>query len=283
MLKDGQKIDTDTFFQNLLPNCGAENAGCHLNDSLYDSQYEQKVDHVVFSNIAIVEETGDHEFGAWAFDELDHKDRTEVRALVLVGAFTGNHDLRKDNNKLLWQAKNFEIKHYITDPGSGYGRAIPFSSFNLNDMKWEIMKEQVTRQPVGPDKTSIERRSIVINGYKPSVDHDVFSKLTLSEAKWMGRQILGISEDELTIALAASGFSAAELLLAREKLVSMQKNIADTLELSDEFPLLNQRKIDRKISYEPTGQSLELILSTGQKISVPEKGFKLLNGTLSKI
>lgn len=281
VLKDGEKIDSDKFFQNLLPNCGAEDQNCHLNPELYDSEYEQKVDHVVFHNIAIVEETNDHEFGAWAFDELDHKHRTEVKALVLVGAFTGNHDLRKDNNKLIWQSKNFEIKHYITDPGSGYGRAIPFSSFKLNDMKWEIMKEQVTRQPIGPGKSTIERRSLVINGYKPSVDHDVFSKLNLSEAKWMARQILSISEDELTIAIAASGFSAAELLLAREKLVSMQKNIAETLELLNEYPQLAERKINRNISYQPVGRPLDIILSNGEKISVEEKNFKLKNGELS--
>lgn len=282
VLKGGEKIDADTFFKNLLPNCGAEDQNCHLNAELYDSQYEQKVDHVVFHNIAIVEETSDHEFGAWAFDELDHKYRTEVRALVLVGAFTGNHDLRKDNNKLLWQSKNFEIKHYITDPGSGYGRAVPFSSFNLNDMKWEIMKEQVSRQPIGPGKTTIERRSLVINGYKPSVDHDVFSKLNLSEAKWIARQILSISEDELTVAIAASGFSAAELLLTREKLVSMQKNIAETLDLLNEYPQLAERKINRGISYQPTGKDLELVLSNGEKVSVEEKNFILSNGVLAR-
>ena len=282
VLKNGEKLDADTFFKNLLPNCGAEDQNCHLNAELYDAQYEQKIDHVVFHNIAVVEETSDHEFGAWAFDELDHKYRTEVRALVLVGAFTGNHDLRKDNNKLIWQSKNFEIKHYITDPGSGYGRAIPFSSFNLNEMKWEIMKEQVTRQPIGPGKTSIEKRSVVINGYKPSVDHDVFSKLNLSEAKWIARQILSISEDELTVAIAASGFSAAELLLAREKLVSMQKNIAENLDLIGEYPHLAERKIDKKISYQPTGRNLELVLSTGEKVTVEEKEFTLSNGVLAK-
>lgn len=282
VLKGGEKIDSDTFFKNLLPNCGVEDQNCHLNPELYDAGYEQKVDHVVFHNIAIVEETSDHEFGAWAFDELDHKDRTEVRALVLVGAFTGNHDLRKDNNKLLWQSKNFEIKHYITDPGSGYGRAIPFSSFNLNDMKWEIMKEQINRQTIGNGKSSVERRSLVINGYKPSVDHDVFSKMNLSEAKWMARQILSISEDELTVAIAASGFSAAELLLAREKLVSMQKNIAETLDLQSEFPQLAERKINRGISYQQSGKALELILSNGEKISVEEKNFTLNNGVLGR-
>ena len=282
VLKNTRVVATEEFLERLLPRCGPADQNCHLNDSLYDASFEDEIAFVAFHEIAIVEENNDHEFGAWAFDELDHKHRSEIRALVLVGAFTGNHDLRKDNNKLLWSAKNFEIKHAITDPGSGYGSGKPFSAYDANAMKWNIMREKVDHIPASNGKGSITRTSIVIDSFKPNVDHSVFSKLNLGEAKWMGRLIAGISEDEITEALAASGFSAAELLLVREKLVSMQKNIVEVLDLVPEFPELAARQINQKISYEPKGEDMYLSLKNGKYLSVEEGDYSLVNGVLKK-
>lgn len=45
---------------------------------------------------------------------------------------------------------------------------------------------------------------------------------------------------------------------------------------------LAERKINRGISYQPTGRALELVLSNGEKISVEEKNFTLSNGVLGK-
>lgn len=278
VLKTGENVSTSDLLKKLLPACGAADQNCHLNAQLYDAQFENEISHIVFHEIAIVEENKDHEFGAWAFDELDHKNRTEVRALVLVGAFTGNHDLRKDNNKLLWSAKTSEIKHAITDPGSGYGSSKPFSGFNINEMKWTLMREKVTpASESGPGETTI-----VIDEYKPNVNHSVFSKLNLDEAKWMGRQIAGISEDELSEAMAASGFSMAELILAREKLVSLQKNIVEVLELTAEFPELARRSINQKINFDSRREKQLLTLRNGKQISVEEKNDSLVNGVLVK-
>lgn len=278
VLKSGESVSTADLLKKLLPTCGPADQNCHLNAQLYDAQFENELSHIVFHEIAIVEENNDHEFGAWAFDELDHKNRTEVRALVLVGAFTGNHDLRKDNNKLLWSSKTSEIKHAITDPGSGYGSARPFVGFNINDMKWKLMREKVTpANESGPGTTTI-----VIDEYKPNVNHSVFSKLNMGEAKWMGRQIAGISEDELSEAMAASGFSMAELILAREKLVSLQKNIVEVLELTAEFPELARRSINQKINFDSRREKQLLTLRNGKQLSVEEKNDSLVNGVLVK-
>lgn len=283
VLKSGDKVEAEEFFNKLLAKCGEGDQSSHLNEACYDQQYESEVSHVVFGNIAVVEETSDHEFGAWAFDELDYKDRAEVRALALVGAFTANHDLRKDNNKVLWLQETSEIKYAITDPGSGYGIARPFSSFNLNEFRWKVMSNQtLTHEVAGGKGGRVSQKRIVIDGYYPSADHKVFSKLNLSEARWIARKIASISEDELTEAIAASGFSAAELLLAREKMISIQKNMIEILKLENEFPDLNARQINRSISYEPVGRALEITLKNGKQISVEEGSYRLQNGELKR-
>ena len=283
VLKDGKKILKSEFYKALFPNCANEpETICHLNEAVYDLSFESQIDYLVYKNIVVVKENKDHEFGSWAYGELDYDRRTEVRALLLAGAFTGNRHLRKDYNKLVWSAKNFEIKHFIYDLGSEHAGGISSDAYDPNEISWEVMRERLTRQSAGNGKTADNNSTMVIDGYKPFADHDVFSKLTFAEAQWMGRRIAGISEDELTEALAASRFSAAELLLLREKLVSLQKNIVKQLDLEDEFPRLKTRRINKKISYFPTGQNLELTLSDGKKIKVSEQNFKLMNGVLKR-
>lgn len=276
VLKNGESLKAADFFGRLLPHCPTAES-CHLSDANYDQNFENEINYIVFQHIAIVEETNDHDFGKWAFDELDHSSRPEVKALVLVGAITGNHDLRKDNNELIWSAKNFEIKHIISDPGSGYGSGMPFAGFNINEMRWHIMKEN---QPSAGDAQQNAQTQVLIDGYKPNASHKAFSKLNYNEAVWIGRQIAGISEDELTEAMAASGLSMAELLLAREKFISMQQNIVDVLDLEDEFVELMKRPINKKISHQPTGKPQVIKLKNGKEVAVEDDNEKLESGKL---
>ena len=112
------------------------------------------------------------------------------------------------------------------------------------------------------------------------MDHKVFKNLTLPEARWMVRLIAGVSESELTEALIASGFSMSEMLLAREKLISIQKNYIETFKLQKEFPALMNRTINKKMNYQSNLETSTLVLPNGHSYEVEERDHKIVNGKL---
>lgn len=273
VLKDGNKITTDEFFKKLLPSCGDSAMSCAIDLGVLNPRIDQEVDYLVFNNVAMIEDTSDFEFGSWAYDELDHQSRTEVRALALVGAWTGNYDLRKDNNKLQWSSKRNTIRHFISDPGSGFGKE--FSS-----SKWTVIDEVKTEDEEQSIASIQQQMSYYAINFRLNIDHNAFSKLTLQEARWMVRIIAGVSEDELTEVLISSGYSMSEMLLAREKFISLQKNMIEVFKLEDEFPELMARVIDKKMNYQADSEFTTIVLKNGHVYSVDEKNQKIINGVL---
>ena len=108
---------------------------------------------------------------------------------------------------------------------------------------------------------------------------DVKKKMGVSESITEA-EYCGVEEDELTEALATSGFSAAEVILAKEKLVSIQKNMIESVKLESEFPDSAIRKINKKISYIPEGPNLIMDLKNGHHYSIPTRGDRLEKGIL---
>lgn len=271
-LKSGENIDLKDFKSKLVPYCKTQDYRCFSNSALYNTDFEDRVAYIILPEVAATEDTGSHEFGYWRYDSLDHSQRPEVQALLLIGAFTGNGELQKENNKLIW-TRNFEIRHQITNVSGGFSRLRTGSAFDLNNMLWTIMKEK---------QRASGESILVIDGYQPNVKRSVFVGTEFSQVYRAAKLIAEISEDELTAGLALSGFSAAELLLAREKLISIQKNIIETVNLTSEFPELTARKINRHIEYKLQGRNLALPLKNGRTIQVPEKNLILKNGILKQ-
>ncbi len=272
IFKNGEAASFEGLVSKLLPYCKARNETCFSPSALFDAQVENQIEQLVLSDVAINLENGDHVFGSWAYDELDHKYRPEVKALFFVSAFTGNSDLRKESNAVVWSAKNFTVTHQLQNLNSGLGGVRPGSPMNLNSFKWEVLK---LKRQKGKDV-------FVFDGYRPSFKRPAFSEVTADDAKWAVRQIASLSEQELTEALALSGFSAAELLLAREKLISIQKNMIETLGLEQEFTKITERKIEKNINYRITGQPALFEITANRRIQVPEQNDELFNGTLKK-
>lgn len=237
-LKNGNTLDYLALTRQLWPYCKSNSMACFKSASLYNKNFEQDIQYLIINKVALTEEHGNHVFGHWSFDELDHNKRTELKALLIVGAFTSNYDLRTENNKLIWSAKNFEIQHQIQNLNAGFGRGSPDAEFNLNAMKWEVFKIKTL-------KTG--QKIILIDGFSPLMNHKILAELSLAEAQWIVRQIANISEPELLKALEESGFNNNERSLALEKLVSLQKNMIEVFGLNDEFSALTQRRINKNL------------------------------------
>ncbi len=261
-LKNGQVMDVNTLKEKLLPNCRAEY--CSNDDANFDENFEKQIDYLSFIESAIIEDSG-KSIGRWDYDNLDHADRREVRALLMLGAWTGNYDLRKDNTKLVLQDTG-ELKHFISDIGSGLGGANGDNASGvINKMSWEA----VTVRNDG---------RISLTGFKAK-PNKAFSKVQYDDAKWMVELIAGVSESEITQALAATGLSSAEIILAREKLISMQQNMIEAFDLKEKFSE-RFRPIQRNISFDPSKDTLQVQMPDGQIRTIDNRGVKLINGNL---
>jgi hypothetical protein len=270
-LKNGDELNLQQATQRLFPFCKSQDSKCFSNSSMVDASFESQIDKLKLSEVSLAVDFGDHEFGVWDYDDLDHRYRKEIKALLFVGALTGNNDLRKENNSLIWSGKNFTISHQIQNLNSGFGR-LRSGIMNLNAMQWEVLKTKKNAKGV----------TFFFDGYRPLVKRHAFSEMTVEDAQWAVRQIADISEGEITEALYHSGFSVAETLLAREKLISIQKNLVESLGLGSEFPALASRKIDRFLNYRIHRQIQSFDLTPTRSVHVPENNDELYNGILRK-
>ncbi|MGZ3690186.1 MAG: hypothetical protein ACXVAX_01705, partial [Pseudobdellovibrio sp.] len=246
-LNDGELLKDSDLYRKLWPYCKADNRDCFEQATLYDQRAENDIQYLEVKNLALVENNGDHVFGPWSAEDLDHSTRPEIKALLIVGAFTGNYDLRKENNSLIWSSKNFDIEHQITNLNTGFGRTTPGSSFNVASMPWEVFKRKFVKG----------KEVIVVDDFSPVLKHQVLAQLSFSEGQWIVRQIAQINDNEITKALQDSGFKDFELTLAREKLLSIQKNMVDVFDLKNEFPEISSRIINKNLKKTVTNQKRE--------------------------
>ncbi len=255
--------------KKLLKSCEAR--PCSYADENINTEFENQIKNIVFQQGGVIEDIGE-EIGAWKYSDLDHADRTEINALLLVGAWTGNFDLRKDNTKLSWDAKTGELKHYISDPGSGLGDQT--RAFNagkrITGMRWTVTQD--LKEPFALDM----QKAIQLD-FQTIVKHPAFQKLSYQEAQWMVRRIADISEDDVAEAVIHSGFAAAEFLLLKEKLVSIQQDYIKSFGLEKEYQF-RLRPINKQLNF--AQDSLIVALKNSRVYSLPSRGIKLVNGAL---
>jgi hypothetical protein len=273
VLKDGTEMPGPAFKQKLLKACTP--GQCPYQAENVDSDFEKQVDFLVLKRGSVTEDMG-HDIGPWTYAGLDHARRTEIKALFFLGAWTGNFDLRKDNNKLVWVKETGELKHFISDPGAGFGnQANPFfGGAPFKNMKWTLASETDQRE-------GEETIPTVQVDFRTLMSHPLFREISYQEAQWIVRQMAGVSENEISQALAASGLSAAEFLLAREKLISVQQDFIEKFGLREEFTH-QFRPIRRNISFDPAVDQVSVTMPNGSVISLESRGIALKNGQIVK-
>lgn len=270
-LKNGMQIDAETLKHKLLKTC-TETACEHTGDN-FNSGFENEIAYLTFRPSTVTEKIGE-EIGPWNYSSLDHPQRTEVKSLLLLGAWTGNYDLRKDNTRLVLDKKTGEMKHYISDPGSGLGSPSGLfkSGSAISDMHWKATIES----RVGTE----EQTPVVgVSKYQELEANEAFRQTSFQDAQWMVKQIATVSEAEVSEALAASGLSAAEFLLAREKLLSIRQKMIEHFQLKSEFSG-QMRKINRKLNFDPAKDHVDVRRQDGTVVRLENRGMGLINGSL---
>jgi hypothetical protein len=79
--------------------------------------------------------------------------------------------------------------------------------------------------------------------------------------------------------LAASGFSAAEFLLAREKMISIRQKMIEHFGLKQELAS-RMRPVNTKLNFDPARQVVDVQLHDGRVVRLENRGVRLVNGVL---
>lgn len=259
-------------------------------DDMVDANYESQLSKIVFgpSSLTLKKDPvmGD-EVGPWIPDDFNYRDFKEVRGIIVLAAWTGNFDMRKDNLRLVI-AKDEKGKKGLRlafgDAGSGLGDATGThrSGSTIDDMKWEVssvyrdMNDNDNRFP-HEDKERIELSGIGELEYAKA-----FYKIKLSDAQWMLRKLCQFKPEQIKTALVASGLSSAEVLLAHAKLLERRNKMMDHFKVDEDFKMSCYVPVNRKMNYDPLKDPLVTVSykKNSEATFAPDRGHRIVNGRL---
>lgn len=272
-MKDGSYLDTATVQQRLLN----QPIDKSITDSMFDENFESQIAQFIFgpSSLTLKDDpvTGD-QVGPWSPEDLNYRDLKEVRALMVLGAWTGNGDIRKDNLGLSI-IKNTDgkkaLRLIVADAGSGLGDITGFkrNDSSIGDMLWEV-----TSIAKGDNVYNSDEDRITLSGLANYESSKSFMKLKLTDAQWMVRKICQFSSEQIKDAFVVSGLSSAEVVLAQAKLLERRNKMIEHFKLNEELKPSCYVQVNRKLNYDPA--------KDGLISGAPDRGHKIVEGQLIK-
>ncbi len=259
-----------------------------LNDASgeFNSEFEKDIESVVFGPATLTLKDSDNsvELGPWQADELNYGQFKEVRALMVLSAWVGNFDVRKDNLAVYIEnpkTKNAKIRMGFADAGSGLGKATfglsKITSSEANDMVWEVSQVYKNNSDETQGKDRIE-----LSGLMNIETNKTFENLNLSDAQWMLQKICRLPKENIKQALVASGMSSAEVVLVTEKLIFRRNKMLKDFDASKELQSQCYTPADKKINYDPNTDGLVRVTnSAGEFVTAPARGYKVQKGVLT--
>ncbi len=242
VMKDGTEISADELkFRLLTDPTAAPNQPRIEHFKANAADFEAQISHLVFreANIQVRESTHTN-VGPWDWNDREHAKRRELRGAGLLAAWLNWYDSRFDNNRVKL-GKNSEIPeflHVISDVGSGLGsarNALKNKANRPNALPWEV--------------TRLDDGKVKFVEFEPNEDNDSFKKMTIDDARWMGRMIARLSENQIRQGLISGGYNSAETKMYLEKLISRRDKMIADLGLGSEILPLRPTPTDRKFNY----------------------------------
>ena len=233
----------------------------------YDADFERKIASLVWEPGTVAHEPDTiHTIGAWDYDQLDHAERREVRAVFVLSAWLDQYNMRWENTRLAYvkDGEGWLLRHLFSDVGSGLSDAhsmLHSTNSDIEKMPWTV--------------TEVSGGKVKFSGFAPNVMNDAFARTTAGDARWMLRRMAALSETQILEALLATSMSAAEVRLALEKLVSKRQKMMADFGLAAERPEIMRRRIDTSLEFDPARPEdlavVTLSRSDGSRV-VPEIG-----------
>ena len=270
----GQELKEHLFHDPLRPH--PEDAPAN-----FRPEVESQILHLVTvpANVQ-VREARVKSIGPWDFGQLGHADWRELRGAGLLAAWLGWFDTRFDNTRLRIVKQNDEVRlaHYFTDLGGVLGETggwLFSRGESPNAFPWTF-----TRPPLwqGPHRLA---RPLRLQGYRPIAFTAAFAAMTIDDARWMGRLLGRLTEQQVVQALVASGYDSAEVRLYTEKLLSRRDRMLIDLGLSGEIPLYRPAGAARNLRYEPLKEGpIAVEVPALATVTAPVSGKSVIGGRL---
>ncbi len=169
-----------------------------------------------------------------AEDVVNHRDRREIRALAVFGAWLNNNDVRESNTLDMLTEENGKqvLKHYLIDfngaLGSAHGGAKPplFGHEYMFDFGetakalltlgfWEKPWQKRWRE--NGEKTNdsaavgyFDNRDFKPGEYKIQLPYEVFKRVTRADGFWAAKQIMAFSDEDIRAMVSAGTLSSQE-------------------------------------------------------------------------
>ena len=281
VLKDGTPISSEIAKAKLLKPGAAEN---NLSDADFVTDFESQIDAVILNPATLTwKDPGVVEVGPWRADALNYSRLREVRAMMVLSAWVGNFDVRKDNLAVYLEnpkSENPVLRMGFSDAGSGLGKATfglsRVTSSEPNDMLWEVSQTFSGNSGEASGPVRVE-----LSGLMNLEVSKTFQNLNLSDAQWMLQKICEISKAGVEEALVASGMSSAEVVLVTEKLMSRRNKMLKDFEASKEIQDQCYTPTNSKISYDPVHDGLVQVRNAkGAVVAAPARGQRVEKGVV---
>lgn len=219
ILKDGTVVSSADLRRELR--AGANN-----------SSLESRIDYLVTvpANVQL-RSSAERSIGPWDFGQLGHEQMRELRGAGLLAAWLGWFDSRFENTRLrLVQGdQGGKLKHVFSDVGGGLGKSVGWSGWR-GESPGEF-PDSFTKPEVFQGKGRMTKPFRIVN-FRPIEPTPAFREMTIDDARWMARQIAGLSKQQIVDALRASGFDEFNVALYRDKLSARRAKMLSDLGLN---------------------------------------------------
>ncbi len=251
----------------------------------FSADFELQIDSIILTPVTLTlkENKNSVEVGPWRADDLNYSKFKEIRALMVLSAWIGNFDVRKDNLAVYLESSGSgaNIKVGISDAGAGLGKATmglsKISSSEVDKMVWEV--SETYRDSKGDGEFS---NRIQLIGLMNIEINRAFESINISDAQWMLSKMCRISKENLIEGLVASGMSSAEVVLAAEKLISRRNKMLVDFDVSADLKKQCFVNANKHINYDPTTNGLVQIKnSRGEIQTAPARNQRVLRGVLT--
>lgn len=233
--------DPFKFIRHAMMKGGAKISATELKSAMEKSDFStvDRIDYLVTVPANVQPKVdGESNIGPWAFDQLGHEHRRELRGAGLLAAWVGWHDSRFENTRLRVAQRDGTVvlKHCFSDLGGGLGRANGLLSRSAEDIHG--FPDAFTRPELrqGPHRMT---RPFRIIKFRPIEPTDAFKEMTMDDARWMAGFIAQLTSKQIEDALGASGFAKEEAQIVAGKLLSRRQLMLEHLGLGNRTTKVN--------------------------------------------
>jgi len=149
--------------------------------------------------------------GEWKWAENPFVGRREFQGLKVLMLLLGNWDIKDSNNEIISVKGTNRLRYIISDLGATFGKTGSLPLF------WRITRSR--NNPEDYEKARfIEgvRENHVVNFRYGGKKREIFEKITVAQARWMGGLLSQLSNEQIRDAFRAGNYNAEEISLLTE-------------------------------------------------------------------